>query len=320
MTAARAANRARAIEDLRGGRDRQVGATARSLRAATYLRLNPGDGETRYDAPARVTDIVRGPARQEEFVARAKRTDRTEARRRHRAELAGPDVDQTAEGTPETVPGRGRPAPAQGQPAARPGIMASFRNAYHPIRLRDDLAAAPKILTHWGVLAAAGIAIVSTAVFIMATADLAGSLDFSLSDPLQGRQIGTASNISYLVISMFVTPPPAAGAFLIGFTAKRASWLGGLAFGIVAAICYAAVLMSPAGRLLTAGTPTGPFVLQAAALAPIGAALFAAAAAWYRRFLDLANPNRGRPRPQQGRGNPKQKDRPMVSRAADRRR
>ena len=253
-------------------------------------------------------------------MARAKRTDRTVARRRYRAELAGPGADPAAEGTPEIVPGKGRPTPAQGQPTARPGIMASFRNAYRPLNLRGDLAAAPKVLTHWGVLAAAGIAIVATAVFIMATADLAGSLDFSLSDPLQGRQIGTASNISYLVISMFVTPPPAAGAFLIGFTAKRASWLGGLVFGIVAAVCYAAVLLSPAGRLLTGGTPTAPFVAQAAVLAPIGAALFAAAAAWYRRFLDLANPNRGRPRPQSGRGNPKQKDRPLVSRAADKRR
>jgi len=253
-------------------------------------------------------------------VARAKRTDRTLARRRYRAELAGPGADPAAEEIAEAALARGRQAPAQGQPVARPGIMASFRNAYRPLDLRGDLRAAPKILTHWGVLAAAGIAIVSTAVFIIATADLAGSLDFSLSDPLQGRQIGTASNISYLVISMFVTPPPAAGAFLIGFTARRASWLGGLAFGIVAAACYTAVLLSPAGRLLTAGAPTGPFVAQAAMLAPVGAALFAAAAAWYRRFLDLANPNRNRPRPQQGRGGSKQKGRPLVSRAADKRR
>ena len=50
---------------------------------------------------------------------------------------------------------------------------------------------------------------------------------------------------------MFVTPPTAAGAFLIGFTAKRASWLGGLAFGVVAAICYVVVLSSPAGKMLT---------------------------------------------------------------------
>ena len=44
--------------------------------------------------------------------------------------------------------------------------------------------------------------------------------------------------------------------------------------------------------------------------AACGAMLFASAAAWYRRFLDLVNPNRGQrqgrggqPKPQSGRGN-----------------
>jgi hypothetical protein len=36
--------------------------------------------------------------------------------------------------------------------------------------------------------------------------------------------------------------------------------------------------------------------------------LFAAAAAWYRRFLNLANPNRGR-RPANGKSQAKQKSR-----------
>ena len=180
--------------------------------------------------------------------------------------------------------------------------MASFKAAYRPVDLRGDLRAAPKVLTHWGVLASCAIAIVASAIFIVATNDFASSIDYTLSDPMAGKTIGTASNLSYLVISMFVTPPPAAGAFLIGFTAKRASWLGGLAFGIVAAFCYVAVLSSPAGRLLTSGHSSDAYIVQAAALAPVGAALFASAAAWYRRFLDLANPNRGKPRPQQSRG------------------
>ena len=49
---------------------------------------------------------------------------------------------------------------------------------------------------------------------------------------------------------------------------------------------------------------------RASPVAPIGAALFASAAAWYRRFLKLANPNRSQrkaqpARPQQGRGDMK---------------
>lgn len=235
-------------------------------------------------------------------MARAKRTNRTEARRRYRAEQAAL-ADPTAVDVVETVPAkvRGKNAPLQGAAPVRPGIVASFKAAYRPVDLRGDLRVAPMVLTHWGVLAACAIAIAASAVFIIATNDFASSIDYTASDPMAGKTIGTASNLSYLVISMFVTPPPAAGAFLIGFTAKRASWLGGLAFGVVAAICYVVVLSSPAGKMLTSGQSSSTYIVQAAALAPIGAALFASAAAWYRRFLDMANPNRGKPRPQQGR-------------------
>jgi hypothetical protein len=235
-------------------------------------------------------------------VARAKRTNRTEARRRYRAEQAAAGGDPTIDDVVATAPTKGRNAASNAPAAARrPGIVASFKAAYRPVDLRGDLRAAPMVLTHWGVLAACAIAIAASAIFIIATNDFASSIDYTLSEPMAGKTIGTASNLSYLVISMFVTPPPAAGAFLIGFTAKRASWLGGLAFGIVAAVCYVVVLSSPAGKLLTSGQSAESYVFQAAALAPVGAALFSSAAAWYRRFLDLANPNRGKPRPQQGR-------------------
>jgi len=251
--------------------------------------------------------IARGFARQEEFVARAKRTNRTEARRRYRAEQVAPDGESTTDVVVETAPARSRgtssaaPATSKGPAKApRPGIMASFRAAYRPVDLRGDLAAAPRVLTHWGFLVACAIAIAASAIFVISTNDFASAIDYTLSNPMECKTIGTTSNISYLIISMFVTPPPAAGAFLIGFTAKRASWLGGLVFGIVAAACYAVVLSSPAGKLLTSGQPANAYVIQAAALAPIGAALFASAAAWYRRFLDMANPNRNQPRGKQG--------------------
>lgn len=251
-------------------------------------------------------------------MARAKRTDRTAARRRYRGEQAGLDDASGVEST-ESAPSSGRSAkPGPAQP--RPGIMASFRNAYRPLDLRGDLRVAPAVLAHWGVWVAILVAVAASAAFIVSTNEFAASIDFSNPTALEGKSLDTVSNISYLVISMFIVPPPMAGAFLIGFTAKRASWLGGLVFGIAAAACYAVVLSSPAGRLLTGNEPAGSMIVTAAALSPVGAALFAAAAAWYRRFLNMANPNRNRPRPQQGRGNPRQKNRPLVSRAADRRR
>jgi hypothetical protein len=249
--------------------------------------------------------IARGPARQEKFVARAKRTDRTAARRRYRSEQAAL-AEPTDVVAVETGPAKGKGA-AQAPAQPRPGIVASFKAAYRPLDLRGDLRAAPAVLTHWGVLAAIAITVAASAVFVISTNDFASSIDFSDPNALTGKSLDTVSSISYTVISMLIVPPPMAGAFLIGFTAKRASWLGGLAFGIIAAACYAVVLSSPAGKLLTAGQPADMGIASAAALSPVGAALFAAAAAWYRRFLDLANPNRNKARQQQGKAKPRQK-------------
>ena len=145
--------------------------------------------------------IARGFARQEEFVARAKRTNRTEARRRYRAEQVAPDGDSTTDVVVETAPAKGKgtssaaPARSKGAaPAPRPGIMASFRAAYRPVDLRGDLRAAPMVLTHWGFLVACAIAIAASAIFVIATNDFASAIDFSASSPMEGKTIGTTSN------------------------------------------------------------------------------------------------------------------------------
>ena len=109
-------------------------------------------------------------------------------------------------------------------------------------------------------------------------------------------------------MSLFVAPPPAAGAFLVGFTAPRAAWLGGLIYGLVAAGCYSVILLSPTGRLFVGANDPQPYIANAWVVGPIGAMFFAAASAWYKRFLNLANPNRGK-KPEKaapkGRGNAK---------------
>ena len=243
-------------------------------------------------------------------MARAKRTDRTEARRRHRAEQASAAAAESEAQASAAIAAKAAPKAASAPPQQRPSIRSAFGGAMRPLDLRGDLRAAPRVLTHWGFLAAIGIAIASSIVFVLSTNELAASIDWTAADPYAGKQLGTVSNLSYLAFSLFVAPPPAAGGFLIGFTAKRASWLGGLVFGIVATICYISVLQAPAGQLLTGGQPAGPAIVNAAAIAPIGAALFASVAAWYRRFLELANPNRNQrqqsqPKKPQGRGDMK---------------
>jgi hypothetical protein len=250
-------------------------------------------------------------------LARAKRTDRTAARRRYRAELAT-QAAPTEEGetlAPNTL-AKDAAKPRTAATAPRMGITAAFRASFRPLDLRGDLAVLPQVVTSWALIVAVVAGIASTAAFILSSNDLGASLDFSLKDPYAGKSFSAVSNLSFLVVGFFVTPPPAAGAFLVGFFARRASWLGGLVVGIVAAVCYTAVLVSPAGRLLIRDSAPGTFVIQAAVLAPVGGLLFAAAAAWYKRFLNIANPNRGARSP---RSTGKPKARPAAGRGAARR-
>ena len=85
--------------------------------------------------------------------------------------------------------------------------------------------------------------------------------------------------------------------FLGGFLAPRASWLVGVVIGLVSALCYVALgvsglLPAPFAEQFTVnalGASVSAFIYS-----PIMGAFFAAAAAWYRRFLALSSPNRNR--------------------------
>jgi hypothetical protein len=235
-------------------------------------------------------------------VARAKRTDRTEARRRYRAEQAAAGGDPTTDVVVDAAPAKGRSTASRAAapaPAARPGIVASFKAAYRPVDLRGDLRAAPMVLTHWGVLAAIGVTILSGVLFVVTYSGAVASIPVGDKEALQG--VIAANPLPASIFGALVlTPPPMIGAFLIGFTAKRASWLGGLFYGIVVFLTFVIVLATPAGRVVMLDQPTDAGIAQMATLSPMGAALFASAAAWYRRFLDLANPNRNQPRAKQG--------------------
>jgi len=252
-------------------------------------------------------------------VARAKRTDRTEARRRHRAEQAalvvvaseaGADVAQSAASNPSA---KGTQTPAKGAqpaPAQRPGITSSFRAAYRPAHIREDLRLLPLVLTNWGFLAAVGASLAAVAYFVIAYSPAISSVPVAPAPNAGFTAVVQANPLPYYLGTAVIAGPPAVGAFVIGFTAKRASWLGGLLYGIYTTILLLVVLQTPAGRLLTGDGPTEAVIISGAAWAPMSACLFAAAAAWYRRFLDLANPNRGQKsqaKAQQGRGNAKPK-------------
>ncbi len=249
-------------------------------------------------------------------MARAKRTDRTEARRRSRAaQLAeangGVDDGDELVGTAETTSGGAarRRARTSSSPAvsgrtqeprpARPGFLTSARSAYHAPNYREDLALLPKLLVHWSVLVSAALAVVGTAVIVGLGGTLtgAGAVDSGTS---------TVAYVGSLLVSLFVGPPPFGAALLIGFMLPRATYLVGLVFGVFAAICLSAIILAqPADKM---GGLTGQYLLYAWVFGIIGSAFFAAGIAWYKRFLELLNPNRGRrtrrpaAKPVQGRG------------------
>jgi hypothetical protein len=163
------------------------------------------------------------------------------------------------------------------------------------VHLREDIAGLPLLLVQPGVLGTMAAAAVVSVLFAVAYSPAIGNVAVGDSPALV--KVVQDNQLPYLLLNLMVMPPPAAGAFLVGYFAKRSPWLGGLLFGLVAALCFTVLAFTPSGRLLT-GDVDKTALVTAWIYGPFGAVLFAAASAWYRRFLRLATP----PRPQQQRG------------------
>lgn len=205
-------------------------------------------------------------------MARAKQTVRAEARRRYRqanrleteapANVLGDD-DSSAPST----------ARVKAAPPDRPSIGSSFRNAYRPAHVREDLALLPQLLLTRAFLASAALVVIAAAfVAVQPTNSLAG-----------------------FAFQTFVLPPAIAPIFVAGFFAPRASYLIGLVVSLIDAIAYAFLVIVIAPTIGTTET-TGPDVTSlvgtALLVGPTSGILFASAAAWYRRFLTLSSRRR----------------------------
>ena len=282
-------------------------------------------------------------------MARAKRTDRAAARRRHRAQqVVEPDELEADDGEPTADDRRARAAvPARGPRGAatdagserqQGGIGYAFRAAFRQAHIRDDLAHVGENLRQRSLWLTC---LVSVAVAVAYVA-------------FQGREV-----VSGLLFQYFVYPPPVGAIFIAGFFARRASYLAGAIAGIVSGVAFCVVVAAAAGSFgtdllpspdaspspsvvasasgavpsasvdasaptasgasaapsalpspLPSPTPSGSGTVQpgdfdtasaityALTVSPISGIVFGAAAAWYRRFLNLANPNRGQRRPQ----------------------
>jgi hypothetical protein len=232
-------------------------------------------------------------------VARAKRTDRAEARRRYRAQLsaeerAGSDsLDDMTEAGPADGPAparaqTGRPRPGTTRPnvdTARPapagGIRDAFRRAFRPLNLREDIAMLPRLLLHRSFWLPSLIAVITTVAVVA----------------FQGREL-----ISQFASTYFLAPPPIGAIFIAGFMAPRASYLIGAAVGLVTTALLA-VAASSLSTVIEGGANPAQVALYSLSISPLSGIFFGAAAAWYRRFLYLASPARQmtrRPPPSRG--------------------
>ena len=221
-------------------------------------------------------------------MARAKKTARTDARRRYRVEQGlPPDLTTDDEAaTPATTRSAATPADRSGA-APRMSIGEAFRRSFTPIDVRGDLRALPWIATRTKALwLPAAITIGATALFYV--------VQFSGAEAGQRSMLDIVAQFGF---AYFIQSPAIGGVFLAGFLAPRASWLLGIIIGLLSAACYAFLLLTVFSAVAATSPTPGlvqEIILSAFILSPALGMVFAAAAAWYRRFLSLSNPNRGR--------------------------
>jgi hypothetical protein len=206
-------------------------------------------------------------------VARAKRTDRAEARRKYRAYLLAQEEAEASESEGQADPGRSatsRPVRdrlhdvrPESLPPARTGIMAGARMAYHqPTYLSD--------LRYFSTLVLRTNAIWPIAVLcVFAGGYSIVRLNYYATDPILP------------IIFSFVFFPPLVPAMLAGFLAPRATWLAGLVASFLCTVTMMLVLFT-GGVTLTQETGTAnatPSITPSAATANVASASATAAQA-----------------------------------------
>ena len=216
-------------------------------------------------------------------MARAKRTQRADARRRYR-QTAGLDPDSLelddsdAPPAAPSSPTSRRAAPVAGRPL---GFTDAMRAAWHRPDVRADIAALPSLVVRrWFLIPLALVLVGIVAILLFPTNYVAG-----------------------LFFQLMVLPPAMAPVFIVGFFAKRASYLLGFIIAVIDVIGYTAfvylVLPTLSGDPLAVNKQG--LVFSAVTIGPLSGIFFAAGAAWYRRFLSLSSAQRARPRSNQQR-------------------
>jgi hypothetical protein len=227
-------------------------------------------------------------------VARAKRTDRAEARRQYRAYLqekqdtaaAEADDSSGAADVTSSKPARSRDQRPQTtiQPSGRLGIFAAAKAAYRTPHYMDDIRNVRSLVFHskavWPVLV---VCVAAGAFSVFRISSGANSTDPVLTAIFQ-----------FLFYPVPLVPP-----MIAGFLAPRSTWLAGLIAGFISTITLVGVFAMTtitvpgyAGKFSTNDLLAITFQLLSTSL--LFGLMMAALSGWYKRFLRLTSAPRNR--------------------------
>jgi hypothetical protein len=212
-------------------------------------------------------------------VARAKRIDRAEARRRYRAAMleqgqGDPETREIEENrsaaTTRSSAVRGAPV----QPGQRVGIVSALKLATRPVHYGDDLRFAPTLILR------------TNAIWPTVLVSLAG-LAYGL------MQTDYTSSGMQLTTTLLIASPPLVQPMLAGFLAPRATWLAGIISSLISSVCLWILLVWAYSGHVT-NLPPGaisyvPVAIELTVTAITFGALLGAASGWYKRFLSLSS-------------------------------
>ena len=226
-------------------------------------------------------------------MARAKRTDRAEARRQYRAYLqekqdtaaAEADDSSGAADVTSSKPARSRDQRPQAaiQPSGRLGIFAAAKAAYRTPHYMDDIRNIRSLVFHskavWPVLVVC-VAAGAFSVFRI-------SSGASYSDPV------LIALFQFLLFPVPLVPP-----MMAGFLAPRSTWLAGLIAAFISTMTVVGFFAMTTTKVPGyAGEFSGGLLaitVQLLSTSLLFGLMMAALSGWYKRFLRLTSAPRTR--------------------------
>ena len=244
-------------------------------------------------------------------MARAKRTDRAEARRQYRAylqekqETAAAEADDSdgAADVTSSRPARSRDQRPQAviKPSGRLGIFAAAKAAYRTPHYIDDIRNVRSLVFDskavWPVL----VVCVAAGAFGVFRISSGASYD----DP------ALTALFQFLFFPVPLVPP-----MLAGFLAPRSTWLAGLIAGFISTMTMVGFFAMTTTRIPGyGGTISGGLLAITVQMLSTSLAfglMMGALSGWYKRFLRLTSAPRDRAPAKSGGQRPTQRRRPTT--------